>query len=95
MADLTRAAIPAAWGAAAEVPKKGRKPGVLVKTPSAAVMSGFWRVVPPLVEKRSFPGVISVPSGLKKILRGPSELKVSTGLAAPVKGLVPVWALFQ
>src|ERR1700730_16961699 len=35
-ADLIRAAIPAAWGAAAEVPKNGLKPDVRVVTPSAA-----------------------------------------------------------
>ena len=37
----------AAWGAAAEVPQNGMKPGVVVVTQSAAVMSGFWSVPPP------------------------------------------------
>ena len=50
-------------------------------TPSAAVMSGFCRTVPPVDEKS--PGVMAVPSGLKKMRRSPSELNVSTGLAAP------------
>jgi hypothetical protein len=53
---------------------EGRKPGVEVVTQSAAVKSGFWRSCPPLVPKRTLPGVIALPSGLKKILRGPSEL---------------------
>src|SRR6266853_5124675 len=95
LAALTRAAMAATCGAAADVPKNGRNPGVLALTPSAAVTSGFRRVVPPLVPYRRFPGVIAVPFGLKKILRGPSELKVSTGLAAPVNGLVPKCALLQ
>ena len=64
----------AAWGAAAEVPQKERNPGVVVVTQSAAVTSGFLRSRPPPVPKRTLPGVISVPFGLKKILRGPSEL---------------------
>src|SRR5262245_6719074 len=85
----------AAWGAAAEVPKNGRKPGVFANTASAAVTSGFCSVVPPLVAKRTLPGVIGVPFGLKKIFRGPSELKISIGLAKPVNGRVPVRALFQ
>lgn len=44
-------------------------------------MSGFWRTVPPVDKK--FPGVIAEPSALKNTRLGPSELKVSTGLAAP------------
>src|SRR6266705_1327642 len=96
LAALTRAAMAATCGAAADVPKNGRNPGVLALTPSAAVTSGFCRVVPPLVPNRRFPGVMAVPFGLKKILRGPSELKGSTGLAAPpVNGLVPKRALFH
>ena len=35
------AAMAAAWGAAAEVPKNGLNPSTDVATPSAAVMSGF------------------------------------------------------
>src|SRR5215212_8925852 len=85
----------AACGDAAEVPKNGRNPGVLVNTPSAAVRSGFCKVVPPLVPNRKLPGVIGEPSGLKKILRGPSELNTSVGLANPVKGRVPLRALFH
>src|ERR1035437_10264282 len=86
----------AAWGAAAEVPKKGRKPGVFVETPSAAAKSGFCKVWPPAVPKRKLPEVIGVPSGWKNILRGPSELKVSIGLVAPpVNGCAPFPALFQ
>jgi hypothetical protein len=49
-------------------------------TPSAAVMSGFWRSVPPVAEK--LPGVMAVPLALKKIRRGPSELNRSTVLLA-------------
>ncbi len=60
--DRISAAIAAACGADAEVPKNGSKPGTEVLTPSAAVMSGFCRTNPP-VEVR-LPGVISVPSGL-------------------------------
>src|SRR6185295_12337440 len=84
-ADFNRPAIAAACGAAAEVPKKvvGKPPTPVTDTPSAAVMSGFWRKVPPVDEK--LPGVIAVPFSRKKILRGPSELKVSETLAA-VKG---------
>src|SRR5579859_5696494 len=48
-------------------------------------MSGFCRIAPPVDKK--FPGVIGEPSALKKTWRGPSELKVSTGLVGPpVKG---------
>ncbi len=81
--ERSRAAMAAAWGAAAEVPKNGLKPGIAAEevTPSAAVMSGFWRTVPPVDEK--FPGVIGVPPGVKNIRRGPSELKVSTGFVTP------------
>ncbi len=39
--DRRTAAMAAAWGAAAEVPKKVNNPGVAVDTPSAAAMSGF------------------------------------------------------
>ena len=56
-------------------------------------MSGFIKVVPPPVANRKLPGEIAVPSGLKKIFRGPSELKNSFGFALPVKGRVPVRAL--
>src|SRR5262245_11207947 len=93
--DRTSAAMPAACGAAADVPKNGRNPGVFALVPSAAVMSGLARVIPPLVPNRKLPGVIGEPLGLKKILRGPSELKASIGFAAPVNGRVPVRALFQ
>src|SRR4051812_36881628 len=71
----------AAWGAAAEVPKKAPKPGTEVAAPSAAVRSGLFRTWPPVEEK--FPGVRAVPFARKKNRRGPSELKVSTGLVAP------------
>jgi hypothetical protein len=60
--DLTSAAIAAAWGAAADVPKKGLKPGAAQLTPSAAVTSGFWKTCPPVEEK--LPGVIAVPLAL-------------------------------
>src|SRR5262249_59771789 len=73
--DSTSAASAAAWGAAAEVPKNGLKPGTPVVTPSADVMSGFARTMPP-VEVR-FAGVNGVPSGAKYIRRGPSEVKRS------------------
>src|SRR5262245_61113308 len=86
----------AACGADADVPKNGRNLGVFDDAPSAAVRSGFASVVPPFVTNRKFPGVIGVPVGSKKIFRGPSELKVSVGFAAPpTNGLVPVLALFQ
>ena len=83
--DFNTAAIAPAWGAAADVPKNESKKGTEVTTPSAAVMSGFCSTVPP-VELTS-PGVIGVPSGLKKMWRGPSELKNSTG-SAVVNGVV-------
>lgn len=51
----------AAWGAAADVPKKVLNPGVEVLTPSAAAISGFWRSLPPV--ERKLPGVTGVPSG--------------------------------
>lgn len=55
-------------------------------TPSAAARSGLTKSIPP--EARKFPGVIGVPSGKKKILRGPSELNVSTGLVVdPTNGV--------
>src|SRR5512135_1814795 len=76
LAERNNAAIAAACGAAAEVPKKVLKPGAAQLTPSAAVRSGFCASAPPVDEK--FPGVIGVLSGLKKWRRGPSELKVST-----------------
>jgi len=41
--ESTSAAIAAARGAAAEAPKNGAKPGTDVLTPSAAVISGFFR----------------------------------------------------
>jgi hypothetical protein len=73
-ADNTRAAMDAAVGAAAEVPQNGLKPGTADWPQSAAVKSTLASVVPPFVLKRKFPAVIAEPSGLKKILRGPSEL---------------------
>src|SRR5262249_57880162 len=48
LADLSNAAMAAACGAEAEVPKNGANPGTLVATPSAAVTSGFLRTWPPL-----------------------------------------------
>ena len=51
----------AAWGAAADVPQNGEKPGVEVVTQSAAAKSGFCTTSPPVDEK--FPGVIGVPFG--------------------------------
>src|SRR5262245_7143421 len=85
LAALINAAIAAACGAAAEVPKNGeaKKPTPVTETPSAAVKSGFWSTRPPVEEK--FPGVNAVLLARKKIRRGPSELKVSTVLA-PVNG---------
>jgi hypothetical protein len=82
-ADLTRAATAAALGAAAEVPKNGlgNPPTPVTETPSAAVMSGLFKIFPPVEEK--FPGVMAVESPLKKTWRSPSELKVSTALLAP------------
>ncbi len=64
--DRIRPAIAAAFGAAADVPKNGAKPGTDVVTPSAAVRSGFCRV-----------SAKGVPSGAKNVLRGPSEVKRS------------------
>src|SRR5580765_7806633 len=81
--DLTSAATEAAEGAAADVPKNGFKPepaGKVVCTPSAPVISGLLRTVPPVDEK--FPGVIGDPSALKKTRRGPSEVNNSTPLVA-------------
>ena len=63
LADFNNAAIAAAWGAAADVPKNGLNPGVFVETPSAAVMSGLIRRRPPPVPNSRLPGVIGVPSG--------------------------------
>src|SRR5258708_491464 len=79
-ADFTSAAIAAACGAAAEVPKNGlgNPPTPVTLTPSAAVMSGFCSTWPPVED--TFPGVIGVPSAPKKMRRGPSELNVSTRL---------------
>ena len=76
--DLSSAAIAAACGAAAEVPKNGLKPGAAVDTPSAAVMTGCWRTTPP--ENVRLPGVSSAPLGLRITRRGPSELKLSLAL---------------
>src|SRR3989442_1128560 len=79
-ADFTRAAMAAACGAAADVPKNGlgKPPTPVTETPSAAVISGLFRTCPPVDEK--LPTVIALPSLLKKIRRGPSELNVSTTL---------------
>src|ERR1019366_7979118 len=70
--DFSSAAMAAACGAAAEVPKKGVNAARSVDTPSAAAISGFCRTAPPEAEK--LPGVIGVPSAWKKTWRGPSEL---------------------
>ena len=81
-ADLTSAATEAADGAAADVPKNGFSPdpaGNVVETPSAPVISGLLRTVPPVDEKS--PGVIGDPSALKKMRRGPSDVNSSTLLA--------------
>src|SRR5712692_4192791 len=85
-ADLTSAATEAALGAAAEVPKNrlGNPPTPVTDTPSAPVISGLLRTVPPVEEK--LPGLMAVESPLKKMWRSPSELKVSTTLLA-LKGL--------
>src|SRR5262245_12703941 len=79
-ADFTRAAIAAACGAAADVPKKkvGNPPAPVTETPSAAVRSGLFRSCPP--EEVKLPGVNGVPSPAKKMRRGPSELNHSTAL---------------
>src|SRR5437867_2445485 len=50
-----------------------------MEVPSAAVMSGFCRTIPPVAVK--FPGVKGDPSGLKNRRRGPSEVNNSTLLA--------------
>src|SRR4051812_23004853 len=82
LADLSRPAIAAACGAAADVPKNddGNPPTPVTLTPSAAVMSGFCRSTPPVEER--FPAVYGEPSAAKNTRRGPSELKVSTTLVA-------------
>ena len=45
-ASMTKAAMPATWGAAAEVPKKGlkRPPGPVVEIPSNPITSGLFLV---------------------------------------------------
>ena len=48
------------------MPKKRANPGTVVTTPSAAVISGFWRTCG-----------AGVPSAAKKIRRGPSDVKRS------------------
>src|SRR5829696_2460284 len=82
LADLSRAAIAAACGAAAEVPRNEmpKPPAPVTDTPSAAVRSGFWRLMPPAA--RTLPGVNGVPSARKKSLRGPSDENASTWLVA-------------
>ena len=57
--SIIKAAIPAACGAAAEVPKNGLNPGVAQLTPSAAAISGLCLDAPPVEE--TFPGVMAVP----------------------------------
>src|SRR4051794_2433843 len=90
------AAMAAACGEAADVPKNGLKPGVRVLTASAAAISGLINTVPPLVANRKLPGVKAAPAALKNIRRGPSELKISVGFRAPPgNGLVIPRALFQ
>src|SRR3954462_8328791 len=74
--DCTSAAIAAACGAAADVPKNDVNAGTLVLTPSSAVISGLFRTVPPLEVK--LPGVIGAPFARKNTRRKPSELNVST-----------------
>src|SRR5262245_14563401 len=64
LADLSNAAMAAACGAEAEVPKNDPNPGTLVATPSAAVTSGFLRTSPPLLLNNSLPGVMGEPSEL-------------------------------
>src|SRR5438309_2052029 len=80
LAALIKAAMAAACGAAADVPKNGlgNPPAPETLTPSAAVISGFCNSRPPVDDR--FPGVIAAPLPLKKIRRGPSELNVSTVL---------------
>jgi len=63
-ADITSAAIEAAVGAAAEVPQKGLNPDTADWPQSAAVISTFDRVVPPLVLNRKLPEVMGVPRGV-------------------------------
>ena len=53
-------------------------PGAAQETPSAAVMSGFWRTTPPVAVRS--PGVISVPLGFRTMRLGPSEEKLSVAL---------------
>src|SRR5581483_52955 len=79
--DFIRAAIAAACGAAADVPKNGEPnpPTPVTDTPSAAVMSGLLRTCPPLDD--TLPGVIAAPVDVKKMCRGPSELNGSVTLA--------------
>ena len=85
LADFNNAAIAPACGAAAEVPKNVLNPPMLVETPSAAVMSGLFRTMPPFVPNKKLPGVTGVPSGFRKIRRGPSELNLSA-LLDPTNG---------
>ena len=73
-ASSIKAAMGAAWGAAADDPQKLEKPGVAVRTQVAAVQCRVSATVFPPVEEK-FPGVMGVPSGSKKIRRGPSELE--------------------
>src|SRR5262252_7203763 len=77
-ADWISAAMAAACGAAADVPKNGfeNPPAPVTETPSAAVISGLRRTCPPVDE--TFPGVSAAPADVKKMWRGPSELKGST-----------------
>src|SRR5258706_14899516 len=81
-ACFTSAAIAAACGAAADVPKNGLKSGAEVDTPSAAVMSGLLSTTPPVAVKlpAGAPGS-RLPAESKKTRRGPSELKNSTTVA--------------
>src|SRR5215510_5985470 len=62
-ADMIRAAMAAAVGAAAEVPQKVVNPGTVPWPQSAAVKVVLASVVPPLVLKSTFPGVMAVPFG--------------------------------
>ena len=64
LADLISAAIAAACGAAAEVPQKGMKPGVVVVTQSVAARSTLFNKVPPLVPNKILPDVICAPAGV-------------------------------
>ena len=63
-------------------PQNVEKPGVEVDTQVAAARSGFCSSFPPVEEK--LPAVIGVPSGWKKIRRGPSELDLRTD-SVPLK----------